>query len=345
VANWAIVIGIDRYWTPGACLSGAVKDALGMREWLSSVDGGAVPAANLLLLLGPREGAALPPGLEFGAVTKGGITEAIQKTLMLRSGGKGDRLFFHFSGHGITCRRDMRNVDGLVAGDFDDQQTDNSIEYESILDFFKATQFREQYFFFDSCRNIPWEDEFVMGRLTRPRKPDAAAPPVQQFVCYATAPLQRAAENPGFEGGAFTQELLLGLRGQGAAKSWDGAAGAYVVTWEKLFKYVEAAIEAKRIEVGTAPGVIQTPRQSGERGSLNPELARFDADAFPREPLELAVDPVGAAGAHVTLNDGDTVEQHPVTASPTVIPLLPRAYRLTGSGHGLRSDPARVTVE
>ena len=28
MANWAVVIGINQYWLPRACLAGAVKDAL-----------------------------------------------------------------------------------------------------------------------------------------------------------------------------------------------------------------------------------------------------------------------------------------------------------------------------
>ena len=43
VANWAIVVGIDRYWSEGAHLRGAVRDALAVREWLLDPAGGDVP--------------------------------------------------------------------------------------------------------------------------------------------------------------------------------------------------------------------------------------------------------------------------------------------------------------
>ena len=43
MANWAIVIGIDQYWTPAACLSGAVRDAdrttLRSRRIIGNLDG------------------------------------------------------------------------------------------------------------------------------------------------------------------------------------------------------------------------------------------------------------------------------------------------------------------
>ena len=51
MANWAIVIGINQYWKPEACLKGAINDARKMCEWLLRVDGGAVPPRNLYLLL------------------------------------------------------------------------------------------------------------------------------------------------------------------------------------------------------------------------------------------------------------------------------------------------------
>lgn len=66
MANWAIVIGIDKYWTPSACLSGAVRDALRMREWLLEADGGGVPPANHLLLLSPKEPDEVPDDIGYG---------------------------------------------------------------------------------------------------------------------------------------------------------------------------------------------------------------------------------------------------------------------------------------
>src|SRR5262245_9126144 len=120
-----------------------------MRDWLLSKDGGDVPPANLLLLLAPRD--FIPPAdVKFGTATKADINTAILQTLINKSLARGERFFFHFAGHGVSSRHDMRNVDGLVASDFDTLQTDRSILYESILEFFKATEFKEQYFFFRS---------------------------------------------------------------------------------------------------------------------------------------------------------------------------------------------------
>jgi hypothetical protein len=61
--NWAIVIGVDEYWSEGAHLHGAVNDALAMREWLLDPVGGAVPEEQLLLLVSPRPGVEPSPEL------------------------------------------------------------------------------------------------------------------------------------------------------------------------------------------------------------------------------------------------------------------------------------------
>ena len=54
--SWAIVVGIDRYWSDAASLRGAVRDALRMREWLLDPAGGGVDADKVVLLLSPRSG-------------------------------------------------------------------------------------------------------------------------------------------------------------------------------------------------------------------------------------------------------------------------------------------------
>ena len=98
---------------------------------------------------------------------------------------------------------------------------------------------------------------------------------------YATSPGVTANEiqQAGNERGAFTEALLDGLRGEGDAKVWDDVGQReYVVTWDSLFRYVEAQVARKRLAAGSR--LIQVPRQSGEHGSENPELGRLDPEAF-----------------------------------------------------------------
>ena len=89
MANWAVVIGVDRYWTERACLKGAVRDALSMREWLLDPAGGNVPAENMALILSPLEGKEPPGGVEYVEATNSKLITAIND-LLVRSAGKGD---------------------------------------------------------------------------------------------------------------------------------------------------------------------------------------------------------------------------------------------------------------
>ena len=79
VENWALVIGIDKYWSEQATLQGAVRDALRMREWLLDGAGGGVPAEHLVLVLGPRDDDR--PDLPFVDATKDKIMIAFNYLL------------------------------------------------------------------------------------------------------------------------------------------------------------------------------------------------------------------------------------------------------------------------
>lgn len=156
--NWAIVIGINQYWRTDACLNGAVKDALKMREWLTSIEGGAVPPRNLILLLSPHDQSELPGGTSAIPATQDAIFNAIEQ-IFRKSGEEGDRFYFYFSGHGLSARMSFTNESGIIPNDFTETLTTKAISLRSIFERFQATRFREQFFFIDACRNIPWEGE------------------------------------------------------------------------------------------------------------------------------------------------------------------------------------------
>ena len=76
MANRALVIGIDEYWTERACLNGAVNDALAMRKWLLATDG--VSPRNLKLLLSPRA-SRKPKRLSYEPATRKNILDAVEE--------------------------------------------------------------------------------------------------------------------------------------------------------------------------------------------------------------------------------------------------------------------------
>src|SRR5262245_7100835 len=339
MANWAIVIGIDQYWTPEACLRGAVRDALNMREWLISVEGGAVPSRNLTLLLGPSQTSPPPPaGVQLLPASSDMAINAVEQ-LLQRSGGQGERFFFYYSGHGLTSRMDFSNENGIILSDFSDELTRNSLTLRSIFELFQATQFQEQFFIIDACRNIPWEREFRLGEYPNPRKP---SPPVRpQFIMYATSPGVKAVEiqHAENERGAFTEALLDGLKGKGIAKVWDDQAQEYLLRWDNLFKYVEAEVANKKLNTGDH--LIQTPRQAGERGSHNPELGRFPIEVFPDVTLDVNLDPnIAAPQTQIVIGDlgGPVDSVSSISQLPVRFSLKPRTYSVRAAASDFRPE-------
>src|SRR3954454_13979501 len=324
MASWAVVIGINRYWLPQACLDGAVKDALDMRKWLLDPNGGNVAKENLTLLLAPREGEE-PRNVRWADATKDNIVQGIAD-LVQRSGGQGERLYFFYAGHGITARVANSDETTIVGTDFTDVLTDNSCTLSSLLEFFETTQFQNQFFFVDACRNIPWKGEIVPGRWTRPQLRDPGLPPVQQFTFYATSPGSEAREAD--ERGAFTKVLVDGLRGDGAAKAWSPEGDGYVVRWDRLVRYVGGEFERLNLPV---TGGYQRPQEVVTRGAAqqDPLLSRFAPGSFKNLRLTVRLEP-GAVGkaAEVSVID----EYEPVETEPTrrgnalVFSLAPKTY-------------------
>jgi len=354
--SWAIVVGIDRYWSDAASLGGAVRDALRLREWLLDPAGGGVEPDKVVLLLSPRPGQE-PAGVQFAEATKDNIVVAVNDVIQA-SGGEGERLWFFFAGHGLTARVASRDESALVAADFNAVNTDNSIALRSLWEFFETTQFADQFFFVDACRNIPWENrEFEIGRWTLPRSRDPGLPPVQQFILYATSPGLKATEIREFgnERGAFTDALLAGLRGDGRAKAWSWERKGYEVRWERLVDYVKERLEAERRKIVQGPegALLQIPQDAGGRGvagrDRDPALAAFPETAFSAERLDVLLDPnavVPVARVRVLDGVGDVAgEQTQLTGLPVAFELPPKTYIVRAQAPAYAEGRAEGPVE
>lgn len=345
MSNWAIIIGVDKYWKSDACLKGAVRDALNMREWLINIDGGAVPARNCYLLLSPTpDSPSLPSGLQILEATYDNIINAIED-FFNRSYVQGENFYFYFSGHGLTSN--IGYEDSIIASDFTEILTTKSISLDSLLALFKATSFKRQFFFIDACRNIPWEHEFRISEYPRPRKPAPPIPP--QFIMFATSPGIKALEinEAGNERGAFTEALLAGLRGKGKAKAWDVETQQYLVRWDSLFNYVYEEIQKQKLLAGDR--FIQEPRQ--DRASArneNPILCTFPAGSFSKENLDIDIDPRSiAAQTRIDIGDwGEVVEQaSAIQALPVRFQLEPRTYSVKGNTPDYKMDKPKYLVD
>jgi len=354
--NWAIVIGIDRYWSKRACLKGAVRDALLMRDWLLDPAGGGVLEENLALILSPAADKK-PKGLEAVEATNAAIVNSIAD-LLKRSKGEGERLYFFYAGHGLTARVNQRDENALVCSDFTDLLTTNSLALRSLWEFFETVQFQDQFFFVDACRNIPWENvEFEVGRWPLPRKRDPGLPPAQQFILYATSPGLRAQElqEAGNERGAFTDVLLDGLRGKSKAKAWSSDNENYQVRWERLVDYIKKELEDRRVAVGqgAAQDVFQIPQDTGAHGvagrERNPVLAEFPSDAFDDEKLRILLTPdeVVSVAEVIVLDEAAVPVQtkSQLAGLPVEFTLPPRTYALHATAPEYDRAVARPPIE
>jgi len=112
-SDYAIVIGVDRYPTPDKVLKGAVKNALQVAEWLVKRAG--VPRENLSLLLSPSPASPpVPPDWNSAFASSVTILETLYNVLEDQAGGKGERLFFYYAGHGVASRGNIYNEDAMV---------------------------------------------------------------------------------------------------------------------------------------------------------------------------------------------------------------------------------------
>lgn len=337
--NWAIVIGVDYYpaneaWT----LQGAVRDALAMRDWLLNPNGGNVAFQNLRLLLSPCPDAPAP-SLKFIEATQTKIEDAIND-LLTQSRSCGDRVFLYFSGHGLSVDINLTVEQGILASDFSLKTSTRSMTVKSLFDLFQGTNFKQQYFIIDACRNIP-VDRIRLGQF--PYIPPPVIPSLPQFVMFATQPCVKAMQvgYPGNESGAFTSALLNGLKGKGSAKSWDNNAGEYVVRWNELFSAVFKEVKSRKLEVNFGEPLIQEPRQYGERGDENPELGRFPDASIPDEVLQIDLEPnptvLPIACIKINTFSGTAhVEGPPISKLPIVVKLRPRIYGINGSAAGFK---------
>jgi uncharacterized caspase-like protein len=258
MANWAVVVGVDRYWRKDACLKGAVNDALNFTEWL--VASGEVPNQNVFLLLGPDDDRPLPR--QALRPTRDNIIQLIDR-LALKSGSAGERLYFYYAGHGLSTGGRLQQA--LLPENFTDRDTQQSFSLESLRDYYATTQFREQFFFIDACRNVPWEGEFKIGEWPRPQQRPAGAAAPQQFVFLATSPGVKAVEllEAGNERGAFSDALLRAVRGE--AKVWDEATKQHVVRVSDALSFIQRIVADRRLAIDASiRDLIQIPRSDGE---------------------------------------------------------------------------------
>lgn len=341
-SRWAIVIGIDEYHDDELRLDGAVSDALKFHEWVTSPEGGGVPPANCRLLLGRRADDRVR-GKAPVEPTKANIVKTLNKVVAeAEAEGGAEQLYVYFSGHGITADLAGREESAIALPYFTRNHADHSLAVRSLAEHLETTPFQDQFFFIDACRNQP-EHLTEIGRWPIPRRRDPGQPPVQQFILYATSPGLTAGQIgwPGEAVGAFTEVLMQGLAGDERAKAWSWDRYCYEVRWERLARYVNQEMQAKRhatLAGGPTPAggwPIQIPQDIGSRGVAGRDrdacLASYDRNRFGdvELTLQLQADPP-VDEAEVTVLDAIgtpvLVRALRVPNATVTVPLPPRTY-------------------
>lgn len=365
---WAIVIGVNKYWSEAANLKFAVKDALDITGWLIDEDGGRVPPEQLFLLtdLGDSEhtpdGAALPAEITRSGATLRDLDTAM-RTLTENSGGQGERLFFFYTGHGVSKEVQYSYPqESLLLSGFSADNNRETVTVQSIKNYFKALDFPDQFFIFDACRSLIPSKELInrdFEPLNAIPPPSTAIRPTSpiQYTLNAAAPLSAATEPPAKPlsplieaNSAMTHVLLAGLKGAGDAKIYvAGSPSKYQVVASRLFKYVHKKVESMRIEVG--PGVIQSPRYDVyASGSEEPVLAEIALESVDEVSLNVDVVPQDVwSKAAINLRGSDLYEEEmgePILANPFKFPpsVFPMHYRIRAfaPGYEAKISPREV---
>jgi hypothetical protein len=328
-----------------------VNDALKMMRWLIDSKTCKVLPQNLYLLTSPAPPAnePIPPGVRRKDATFASLVRACDELVTL-SKGEGDKLFVYFSGHGLTNDSALDAEEALVMTDFTDVFTDNAAEVRSLIDYFKAMQFRQQFFIVDACRDVPpWDGKFRTRPIPLVKAIDPNLPAVQQYTLMATSPRIRAAAIGGKS--AFTEELLNGLKGASSAVVLDINTNEYIISTSRLFKFVEKQIADRKINVSGDPDKPrwQKPRIGGEHGSEDPEWARLSVDDVDKASLRIFVEPdVAWPNVLVTIVDqfGDEKRRiNPITKAPEDLPLPPMLYTARTSAPGYKAVQDKWPIE
>ena len=232
--HYALVIGINDY--PGySHLQGAIDDAKAFCSWLHDDQGGALPEANVRLILSNRE----PPRPIHDEIDDALVS--IFKSLTPHK--IYSRFYLFFSGHGLASDTHGANLCLAKWSRLRRREALDSSDYLNVI--VDSGRFKEVVFFLDCCRIHLYKARGRPSAIEFP-KPISPTTGTRTFIAFATEhrnPAYEAAmgqseffsQNGPHIRGYFTRALLAGLRG-GAAQAPGG------VTASKLKAHLEAEI-------------------------------------------------------------------------------------------------------
>jgi Caspase domain len=287
MAHRAIVVGCDAYpELNGADLSGAVADAIAVRDWLLSAGAYArVAADRLTFLVSVGESGARPAGgIVTGRASRKEFAAAVSAAVADQDAGERDRLYVYLAGHGFGTdpNNPALSNDAFAFADFSrDDPGSNAVTVPDLVKRLSQSWFGDLVVILDACRNFPFTAPFQPAGLGfDPERPAGRAYEPRLHLLQSTL-IGRVAAGTRSAGtgqvrGDFTTALLGALAGDGAAKTFDESEARYVVRWSDLTGYVEAAVPR------------QQPRGTGQGDLI---LAAFPDGYFNSVTLTVAVHP------------------------------------------------------
>ncbi|EMY34399.1 hypothetical protein D477_009880 [Arthrobacter crystallopoietes BAB-32] len=210
MADYAVVVGISRYPKFAATgstadLEGPDTDALDIRDWLLSPDGGALEPDNVRVI---RSG-DFAPSPEDPQPEEARIRKALGWLEEETAGAMGGRLYLYFSGHGFAP---VLEEGALFTAEATLSIPTYVYAYDWLRSFRKALRFREYVLWMDCCmthqQTIPVSSVVI-------RAGTGTGVPGPAFVAVA-AQTKSALEHRMPDGkvhGVFSYTLLQGLRG------------------------------------------------------------------------------------------------------------------------------------
>ncbi|HKP53534.1 MAG TPA: trypsin-like peptidase domain-containing protein [Chloroflexia bacterium] len=358
MANFAIVIGIDNYAPPQQPLKAAVGDAIRFAQW--ALQYGGVPAVNLRLLLSPAPG-KLPPqqpaeltGLPVWPPPEA-TYRAVEIVIQEFEGNVArgaDRLFFYYSGHGVSLpgvKAGGLQGPAIVPTDLQDKELDRNllIPLQEAFNRFAAHPPAEQFFFVDACRDFALEGVLQPAAATgTPFKLGEGAN--KQCILYAALPGEESLE---LGRGMLARGLIEGLEGAPGALDLDQAAarGQYVVTFSSLASYTGTRVAdlIRNLPKEQHPWPVQT-------GGVDPVLLTLNRADLPPLTLRVYVEP--SEGRAACRRVGVYQPQHgtevrvagganpPVDYPALISPLEPGYYSVRAEADAYQVDPPLIPL-
>jgi hypothetical protein len=309
--DWAIVVGIRSYIEPTLQgLEGPENDARDFFEWVTSADGGGVPAAQAKLILSSQFTA---PDVNPTAETIHAWFDYLAtvdeefKQKQRRRGAFGRRLWIFFAGHGFAPDIDDKLTALLTAeataGAFDRSH----VIVSKLADFCQTQQYFDEIFMFaDCCRTrLP----VTQLNVKRPKKVSSDADSVRTFYAYG-ARIGKESREWKADGktprGVFTMTLMEGLRGAAV----DPGEKERVITAESLNNFLHNNFVSFMVPRDRErPGIRREPEvvfeHRAEKLVIGPlpgsSLGNLIGGSSTKYAVQVSAQTPGAAGAEFTI--------------------------------------------